>query len=234
MKEMGYDNWKGQLIRMIVLALQQALQQQKKHSHVFMTTHSSITLSDVSRRNIWILQREQDYTERAIPPNLRTLGTDPGDISIAVFGSQNAVGSQSVQYIFQTIHDARKLDSSEQRTKLSQLLHEVGPGYGPGEALRKTALLLAEQEGLPLHWLQQTIERCFPGRTLSDGAIYPGLHIYVAPLGYLLTMLLLFGKSVDDETIRALAKTLALSTPTKMFSLVKAYLPEQIIPSKEY
>lgn len=109
---------------------------------------------------------------------------------------------------------------------------DINAYFGPGEALRKTALLLAEQEGLPLHWLQQTIERCFPGRTLSDGAIYPGLHIYVAPLGYLLTMLLLFGKSVDDETIRALAKTLALSTPTKMFSLVKAYLPEQIIPSQ--
>lgn len=119
------DYWKGQLIRMIVLALQQ----QETHSHVFMTTHSSITLSDVSRRNIWILQREQDYTERAIPPNLRTLGTDPGDISVAVFGSENAVGSQSVQYIFQTINDARKLDGPQQRTKLSQLLREVGPGY---------------------------------------------------------------------------------------------------------
>jgi len=119
------DYWKGQLIRMIVLALQQ----QEKHSHVFMTTHSSITLSDVSRRNIWILQREQDYTERAIPPNLRTLGTDPGDISVAIFGSENAVGSQSVQYIFQTINDAKRLDEAQQRTRLTQLLREVGPGY---------------------------------------------------------------------------------------------------------
>jgi hypothetical protein len=109
---------------------------------------------------------------------------------------------------------------------------DINTSFGPGKELRQAAHILAEQEGLPLHWLQQAIERCFPERTPSTGAIYPGLHIYVAPLGYLLTMFILFRKQVDDETIRELAKTLNLSTPEKMFSLVKTYLPEQNIPSQ--
>lgn len=113
-----------------------------------------------------------------------------------------------------------------------EVTKDINAYFGPGKALREAARILATQEGLPLHWLQQTIEHYFPGRTPSDSAIYPGLHIYVAPLGYLLTMFLLFRKQEDDETIRELAKTLTLSTPEKMFSFIKTYLPEQIIPSQ--
>jgi hypothetical protein len=106
--------------------------------------------------------------------------------------------------------------------------------FGPGEALREGARLIAEQEGLPPYWLKQTIESCFLGRTPSDGATYPGLHIYVAPLGYVLTMSLLFGNQMDvnDEVVHDLAKQLGLSTAAEMFSLLNAYLPEQAIPSR--
>jgi hypothetical protein len=108
---------------------------------------------------------------------------------------------------------------------------DINVSLGPGEALLKTAQLLAQQEGLPAHWLNEAIERCFPERTPSDGATYPGLHIYVAPPGYLLTMFLLFGTRVDNEVVHELTKTLGLSTAEEMFSLVKAYLPEQNLPS---
>jgi hypothetical protein len=109
---------------------------------------------------------------------------------------------------------------------------DINVSFGPGEALREAAQLLAKQEDLSPHWLNETIERCFPKRTPSDGATYPGLHIYVAPPGYLLTMFLLFGKQGDDEVIHELTKTLGLSTAIEIFSLVKAYLPEQNLPSQ--
>ena len=109
---------------------------------------------------------------------------------------------------------------------------DINVSFSSGEALREGARLIAEQGGLPLDWLKQAVESCFPGRTLSDGATYPGLHIYVAPPGYVLTMSLLFGNLVDDEVIHELAKQLGLSTVAEMFSLVKTYLPEQSIPSQ--
>ena len=56
------DYWKRQLVRLIVQAIRET------PSHVLMTTHSSITLSDVAHQNIWILQRKNDYTTNALPP----------------------------------------------------------------------------------------------------------------------------------------------------------------------
>ncbi len=110
---------------------------------------------------------------------------------------------------------------------------DIDASFGSGEALREAAQHIAKQEGLPLHWLKQVIESSFPGRKLLDGATYPGLHIYVAPLGYVFTMSLLF-ENQDDEFVRSLVKTLDLSTIADVLSLIKAYLPEQALPSRVY
>ncbi len=110
---------------------------------------------------------------------------------------------------------------------------DIDASFGPGEALREAAQYIARQEGLPPHWLKQAVESSFPERRLFDGATYPGLHIYVAPPGYVLTMSLLFGNQ-DDEFVRLLVKTLSLSTTADLLSLIKAYLPEQNIPSRVY
>jgi predicted ATP-binding protein involved in virulence len=122
------DYWKRQLVRMLTEALQ------KTPRHVLMTTHSSITLSDVADANIWILQREDDHTKYADPPNIRTLGADPSDILVQVFGAENAVGAQSVEYILQTIKDAREQrykrgDKAASLVTLRDLRDKLGPGY---------------------------------------------------------------------------------------------------------
>lgn len=122
------DYWKRQLVRMLTSALHNTPR------HVLMTTHSSITLSDVSEANVWILQRENDYTERAYPPNIQTLGADPSDILVQVFGAENAVGAQSVAYILQTIREARQQrykqrDKDASRKTLESLRDQLGPGY---------------------------------------------------------------------------------------------------------
>jgi hypothetical protein len=111
-----------------------------------------------------------------------------------------------------------------------EVSRDINVSFRSGEALREGVRLIAEQEGLPLHWLKEAVENCFPGRTLSDGATYPGLHVYVAPPGYVLTMSLLFGNLVDDEVIREVAKQLGLSTAAEISSLVKGYLPGESIP----
>jgi predicted ATPase len=116
------DYWKRQLVHM----LDQALQRQS--SHVLMTTHSSITLSDVVNKDIWVLQRPHTYTEKATPPGIRTLGADPSDIIVYVFGAPAAAGAQSTGYIQNKITEAAgKADHKQSRAELEKLLTQVGP-----------------------------------------------------------------------------------------------------------
>jgi len=116
------DYWKRRLLMLLSDTLK------GRSSHVLMTTHSSITLTDVANSNIWILKRDNDYTRRAIPPGLRTLGADPSDLLVTVFGAEHATGAQSVDIIQQKLRASYQ--SNEERTQaLRQLLGQVGPGY---------------------------------------------------------------------------------------------------------
>ena len=119
------DYWKRQLVFMLDQALS------KQQSHVLMTTHSSITLTDVRNTSIWVLQLSNGYTNHAIWPGLRTLGADPSDIMVSVFGAENATGAQSVEYIERAIkdHTSSSKENTAKIAELKQLLSEVGPGY---------------------------------------------------------------------------------------------------------
>lgn len=125
------DYWKRKLVHMIVQSLQTQDAAIPASSHVIMTTHSSITLSDVLKTNVWVLKREGDYTARAFPPNLQTLGTDPSDIIVAIFGAENAVGAQSVSFIVSEIKRITSSDAEEAEKirKLQVLQKRVGPSY---------------------------------------------------------------------------------------------------------
>lgn len=120
------DYWKRQLVAMLDYTLQ------GQQSHVLMTTHSSITLSDVFNQDIWILKRNNDHTSEVLKPNLSTLGADPSDIIVYVFGAENATGAQSAAYIENEI---RRITSAEREThrwkreRLEYLLRQVGPSH---------------------------------------------------------------------------------------------------------
>ena len=73
-----------------------------------------------------------------------------------------------------------------------EVTKDITAYFGPGKNLRATADLIAHNENLSIQWLDQAIVDVIPHRTLLSSAIYSGLHIYVAPLAYLFTMLLLF------------------------------------------
>ncbi len=116
------DYWKRQLVNKIDLALR------GRYSHVIMSTHSSITLSDVYNTNIWVMQRNGSFTEYAAPPSLRTLGTDPSDIIVHIFGAESATGAQSVAYLQRRIQEISAVDDIViKRAELQELLMNVGP-----------------------------------------------------------------------------------------------------------
>ncbi len=124
------DYWKRQLLQMLNHSLQQHRQGQRPgSSHVIMTTHSSITLSDVANTNIWILERYHDNQSQPTQPLLRTLGTDPSDIIVHVFGAETAVGAFSAAYIREQMTISEKLLPDQRLAMLQDLLKRVGPGY---------------------------------------------------------------------------------------------------------
>jgi energy-coupling factor transporter ATP-binding protein EcfA2 len=124
------DFWKRQLLQMLHHSLQQQKPGQRPtSSHILMTTHSSITLSDVANTNIWILERDDDHQSRATQPHLRTLGTDPSDIIVHIFRADSAVGAFSAAYIREQLVAAEKKSPKERLEMLNELLKRVGPGY---------------------------------------------------------------------------------------------------------
>lgn len=126
------DYWKRQLVHMLDQTLQE------EYCHVLMTTHSSITLSDVLRRDIWILKRRNNHTSDALPPPIRTLGADPSDIMMYVFGAQTASGAQSAAYI------QRKIEVADNQKELKDLLDQVGPSQWR-YLIRRRMLALEEE-----------------------------------------------------------------------------------------
>ena len=117
------DYWK----RQIVYLLDQALA--GRQNHALISTHSSITLTDVPREDIVILDREVNYTSRSFHPSLQTFAADPSDIMVHVFNTPQASGEQSVSHIRRIIDPSSSQAPNERREALEHLLAQVGPGY---------------------------------------------------------------------------------------------------------
>ncbi len=101
--------------------------------------------------------------------------------------------------------------------------------FGSGKRLQAAAQHIAQREELPENWLTLAVKDGFLHQALSKGVIYRGLHMYVAPLGYLLTMFFLFGNEEANEAVRELACKGGLTTGEDVLQRVKAYLPKQAV-----
>jgi predicted ATPase len=115
------DYWKRQLISLLDRFLT------GQNSHVLITTHSSITLSDVPREDILVLDRPGAYTVRTRSPRMPTLAADPSDILVHVFGAEHASGQRGIDFIERILAEAPH--SAGRLERLESLSEEVGPGY---------------------------------------------------------------------------------------------------------
>lgn len=117
------DYWKRQIVDRLATLLR------KGQCHAFITTHSSITLTDVPREDIVVMQRGEQYTRRSGSPSLKTLAADPSDIIVHVFDSPYATGQYAVNRVRGVLQEVGERTDDDSRTKLNRLLDEVGPGY---------------------------------------------------------------------------------------------------------
>lgn len=119
------DFWKRQIVHLLHKTLV------GRSSHVLITTHSSITLTDVFKEDIFILDRNGNYTKSAYPPTFSTFAADPSDIMIHIFGAPYAEGQRSVSYIQGLLNSLNSPNGNldETRQELNSLLSVVGQGY---------------------------------------------------------------------------------------------------------
>lgn len=114
------DVWK----REIVHTLDQIMQGHA--SHALITTHSSITLTDVPSQDVIVLQRVDGATTGAdvvSDRKFQTFGADPSDIMVHVFGTQSASGEHSRRFI------RREIGNRNTVNELDELAAIVAPGY---------------------------------------------------------------------------------------------------------
>ena len=117
------DYWKRQIVRLLDQSLE------GRHSHVLISTHSSITLTDVPSEDIVVLDRGINYTSHSFKPRMQTFAADPSDIMVHVFGAPQAAGAQSVARIQQVLTPSSGQDPQDRQKELKHLLNQVGPGY---------------------------------------------------------------------------------------------------------
>ena len=117
------DYWKRQIVYLIDKVLQ------RNSSHALITTHSSITLTDVPKRDIIVLDRKELYTSDAFNPSIETLAADPSDIIVHVFGAPQATGAKSIDLIRQALSNRPGQSTTERRVRLNELREQVGVGY---------------------------------------------------------------------------------------------------------
>lgn len=120
------DSWKAHLVAQIHQLTEQS------GCQVVMTSHSSITLSDVPSHMVRVLRRGHPDGVFGEEPALQTLAADPTDIMVQVFGTKNRTGDFAASSMNQVITQGNK-------KKLEELIDFLGPGYWRYRAQKELA-----------------------------------------------------------------------------------------------
>jgi hypothetical protein len=119
-----------------------------------------------------------------------------------------------------------------------EVTKDIDAYFNPGQAnaIREAARVIADREGLPQDWINDGVKGFFYAQPPTERwAEYPGLRVYIPTLDYLFVMKVVAGRPQDIEDIKALAYELKLSNTQESLTLVKKYVPEQLlVPRIEY
>lgn len=120
------DAWKARLVTLIhKLTARSGCQ-------VVMTSHSSITLSDVPSQMVRVLRNIGPDGVFGEKPAIQTLAADPSDIMVQVFGTGNRTGDFAASSMDRIIADGSPKE-------LEDLIDLLGPGYWRYCAQKKLA-----------------------------------------------------------------------------------------------
>jgi hypothetical protein len=117
------DIWKREIVSLIDAAIG------NEPSDVVISTHSSITLSDVANEEIELLYREDGHT---LAGSIRspTFGADPSEIMVHIFGAEDSIGRRSLDRLDALISREWTADDIDW---LERVIRQIGPGYHRSE-----------------------------------------------------------------------------------------------------
>ncbi len=119
-----------------------------------------------------------------------------------------------------------------------EVTKDIDAYFKPEQAdiIREAARVVADREGLAYDWINDGVKGFFYAQPpVEQWAEYPGLRVYIPSLDYLFAMKVVAGRPQDIEDIKALAHELNLSNAQEALTLVKRYVPEQLlVPRIEY
>lgn len=117
------DKWKREIVAMIDDALG------NDRSDVIISTHSSITLSDVTNEEIELLRRKAG---RTVADDVRSLtfGAEPGEIMVHLWNAEDSIGERSRKYLDDLLEKNWTVADIEQ---LEQILGVIAAGFHRSE-----------------------------------------------------------------------------------------------------
>lgn len=98
------------------------------------------------------------------------------------------------------------------------------------ESIREAAARVAQEEGLPIDWLNDAVKGFF--YTQPDTTLWlecPGLRVYAPPPSYIFAMKAVAGRPADLRDLRALRDLLGLSSATAALDVVTRYVPARLL-----
>lgn len=110
--------------------------------------------------------------------------------------------------------------------------------YEPKDIINKYAAIIAESEGLPKDWLNDSVKG-FIGTNapIVDFISFKGLHVQTVSAEYLLAMKLMSARygEKDGEDIRFLLGKLGITTKEEATKILLSFFsPNQILPKTQY
>ena len=96
---------------------------------MIISTHSSISLTDVFDDEIQLLKKEDGnaYISRITST---TFGADPSEIMINIFDATDSIGKRSLEWLNQQLE---KKWTPDQKEELEKIIKKIGPGLHRSE-----------------------------------------------------------------------------------------------------
>ncbi len=98
------------------------------------------------------------------------------------------------------------------------------------QAIREAAAVVAQQEQLPAHWLNDGLKGFFATEPpVMLWRTFPGLVVQMVTPEYLLAMKALAGRPQDERDLEALITYLGLPSAQAALEIIQRYIPERLL-----
>jgi hypothetical protein len=131
------DVWKREIVEMVDMGLLNSTE-----ANVIVATHTSIVLTDAFAAEVTVLDKTDGHTTaRGVTGGL--FGTDPGEVTMNLFGAESSIGRRSVEILDQLL----KTEWQGREAELAAILNVLGSSFHRAELRAILKQLTAISDG---------------------------------------------------------------------------------------